>query len=144
MSLYINSSTGVDLTLRPQIELGTTKTDYSHHSFIGHKIDTLFEGNISTNTNYIIDGKFSDYLFLLFVLQQSYGIVSSLVLKPDFVRRYSINLTCTQNNNLGVQIFEQIKYVNDTTFECLKSGYRNYNSNSWSDNPYGLMIYGIK
>ena len=144
LRVYINSSSASGVTIYPQIIKGIVPLKYERSIKSNFQMDLLFSQNVSTDTSYVINGNFRDYICLIFIQRHSYGDIPCFIPTERFIDDPAINITGTQDANSAVQIFQQIAYTNDSSFTCIKSGYRQYNSNSWSDNPYGLTIYGIK
>lgn len=146
--LFYSASDAEHTISNIQIEKGTNATKYVPFKQFKNifEVDVIFDwANIETNGVYTLknEKKFSDYKLIEITGNKTSVIKTYSSLRADHGKIFQ--LIWYENPSSGKTIIlSELEYLSDTQFKCLKSCYSGNNNTEFYDNPYPIVIRGIK
>ena len=132
-----------------QLEKGNEATAYTEYklfdcTFLTEQPEIIFDSQVYSQTNYNFLKNISNYRFLIFSFNSSTVMHTPQSFKKMNDFSQGVKFLTYQNIDDKVLIMGNIKYLDDNSFRCEFSGYKIIGEENYYNNPWWMVIYGVK
>ena len=129
-----------------QISPFTPYIDFNYDKSRGN-YTLLFRKQVNTGNTYDLLDTLQNYRYIIFMLFMGSNTMTTIypydaLHIPGYTAR--VELSCYESSNNFTEIIIDLAFTNDTQVICDRCGYIGRGSNEFGNNPYNLIIYGIK